>query len=194
MTELLEKRAGPSYRCPVCDVMLAAEPTLHTYDARCPDCGYRQWCRKRKVGDVVVLSVLPDRTPELADIELLAESLERSSRVLRVVVDLSGLALIDSTMMARLISMRKRVLAAKGKLVLCGLSPHVRTIFARTHIETLFEIVDTATDAVSTLGSQARRRQSRATYAFEPRNLRSVPRMVTDRRIAGRTQAKLKVD
>jgi anti-anti-sigma factor len=194
MTELSEKRAGPLYRCPVCDVVLAAEPALPTYDAPCPDCGYRLWCRKRKVRDVVVLSVLPDRTPQLADIERLAESLERSSRVLRVVLDLSGLALIDSAMMARLISFRRRVLPAKGKLVLCGLSPHVRTVFARTHIETLFEIVDTVTDAVRTLAPEARHRQSRATHAFEPRNLRSVPRMVTDRRIAGRTHAKSKVD
>jgi anti-anti-sigma factor len=171
MTELLEKRAGPSYRCPVCDVMLAAEPALPTYDAPCPDCGCRLWCRKRKVGDVVVLSVLPDSTPEVADIEQVAESLERSSRVLSVVVDLSGLAVIDSTLMARLISIRKRVLVAKGRLVLCGLTPHVQAIFARTHIETLFPIVDTVTDAVRTLAPEARHRQSRATHPFEPRNL-----------------------
>lgn len=162
-TELLEKRGGPSYRCPVCDVMLAAEPTLPTYDAPCPDCGYRLWCRKRTVGDVVVLCVLPDRTPELADIERVAESLKRSSCVLRVVLDLSGLVLIDSTMMARLIGMRRRMLAAGGKLVLCGLSPHVRTVFARTRIDSLFEIVDTVRDAVSRLTPQERHRQTRAT-------------------------------
>ena len=88
MTELFEKRAGPSYRCPVCDVMLAAEPALPAYDAPCPDCGYRLWCRKRKVGDVVVLSVLPDRTPEHSELERLAESFLRRRDVLRVVVDL----------------------------------------------------------------------------------------------------------
>jgi anti-sigma B factor antagonist len=89
--------------------------------------------------------------PEAADIERLAESLVRSCRVLRVVVDLSGLDFINSTMMAGLLALRKRVLAAKGRLVLCGLSPHVQSIFSHTRIESLFEIVDPATDAVSTL-------------------------------------------
>jgi anti-anti-sigma factor len=134
----------------VCDVTLAAEPALPRYDTPCPDCGYRLWCRRRKVEDVVFLSVLPDRTPERADIERLAESLERSCRVLRVVVDLSGLDFINSAMMAGLLVLRKRVLAAKGRLVLCGLSPHVQAIFSSTQIERLFEIVATVTDAVST--------------------------------------------
>lgn len=163
MNERLNKREGLSYRCPVCDVTLAAEPVLPMYDTPCPNCGYRLWCRKKKVGDVVVLSVLPDGTPEVAEIERLVESLVGSCRMLRVVVDLSGLEFINSAMMARLISLRKRVLAAKGKLVLCGLSPHVQTVFSRTRIETLFEIVDTATDAVRTLSSEARHRQVPAT-------------------------------
>jgi anti-anti-sigma factor len=153
MTELFEERAGPSYRCPVCDVTLAAEPALPTYDTPCPDCGYQLWCRKRKVDDVVLLSVLPDRTAERADIERLAESLVRSCHVLRVVIDLSGLEFISSAMIAELLALRKRVLAAKGRLVLCGLSPYVQTIFSSTQIERLFEIVDAVTDAVSTFNS-----------------------------------------
>lgn len=168
MTDLLEQRTAPLYRCPVCDVMLAAEPALPTYDPPCPDCGCRLWCRKRKVGDVFVLSVLPDRTPELADIERLVESLERSSRVLRVVVDLSDLDIINSAMMARLISIKRRVLDARGKLMLCGLSPYVQTVFARTRIESLFEIVDTAMVAVSTLASKASHRQPSATSIQVP--------------------------
>ncbi len=168
MTELFEKRAGPSYRCPVCDVTLAAEPALPTYDTPCPDCGCRLWCRKRNVDDVVVLSVLPNRTPEHADVERLAESLVRSCRVLRVVVDLSGLDFINSAMMAGLLILRRRVLAANGSLVLCGLSGHVPTILSRTRIESLFEIVDAVTDAASVLSSEARHRQVHATRVQAP--------------------------
>ena len=163
MTELFGERAGPSCRCPVCDVMLAAESALPTYDTPCPGCGCRLWCCKREVDDVVFLSVLPYRTPEQADVKRLAESLVHSCRALRVVVDLSGLDFINSAMMAGLLVLRRRVLAAKGRLVLCGLSPHVPTVFARTQLNSLFEIVDAAADAVSTLNSESRPRQVRTT-------------------------------
>jgi anti-anti-sigma factor len=126
------------------------------------------WCRKRKVDDVVVLSVLPDRTPELPDVKRLAESLVRSCRVLRVVVDLSDLAFINSAMMAGLLLLRKQVLAAKGRLVLCGLSPHVQATFGRTRIDRLFEILDMTTDALSTLSSGTGSRHVRATRIEMP--------------------------
>lgn len=168
MTGLAERREDLSYQCPVCDVTLTAEPALPTYDAPCPDCGYGLWCRKRKVDDVVVLSVLPDRTPELADIKRLTESLVRSCRVLRVVVDLSDLNFVNSAMMARLISLRRRVLAAKGRLVLCGLSPHVETVFSRTRIDSLFEIRDTSTDALSELSSRTGSRREHAMKVESP--------------------------
>jgi hypothetical protein len=71
-------------------------------------------------------------------------------------------------MMAGLLALRKRMLAAKGRLVLCGLSPNVQTVFSRTRIETLFEIVDSATDAVRTLSSEVRHRQFYATRIQAP--------------------------
>lgn len=168
MTKIHGKREDLSCRCPVCDVTLAADPALPTYDTPCPDCGYHLWCCKRKVDDVIVLSVLPDRIPEHAGIKRLAESLVGSCRVLRVAVDLSGLNVIDSATIARLVVLRKLVLTAKGSLVLCGLSPHARTVFSRTRLDRLFEILETETDALNTLNSGASRRQVHATPVRTP--------------------------
>jgi anti-anti-sigma regulatory factor len=91
------------------------------------------------VDDVVVLSVLPDRTPEHSDIERLAESLVRCGGVLRVVADLSDVG-ISSAFVARLVALNKRVVAANGKLVLYGLSPFLRDAFVDSRLDKVFDI------------------------------------------------------
>lgn len=154
MSNLFEERADLLYRCPVCNIGLTAEPALPAYDVPCSGCGYSLWCGKRTVDGVVVLYVLPNRTPEHADIERLAASLGSSSGVPRIVLDLSGLDFISSSLMARLIALNKRVRGAEGRLVLCGLSPCVQEAFRHTRIETLFDVLDTVSDALDALKSR----------------------------------------
>jgi anti-sigma B factor antagonist len=148
-----QKRADLLYRCPVCNVRLSAEPALPAYDAPCPDCGSSLWCGRSTVDGVVLLHILPDRTPEHADIERLTASLVTSTSVPRIVLDLSNLEFITSALMARLIVLNKHVRGVKGRLVLCGLSPLVLEVFCRTRLETLFEVLDTVPDALDTLQS-----------------------------------------
>lgn len=151
MCHLLEERLETPYLCPVCGVILAAEPAQPTYDAPCSDCGYPLWCRERTVEGVHVLDVLPDRTPEHSDIARLADALTRSRPRPRVVVDLSALSFINSSLMARLVALKKRLEAARCKLVLCGLTPFVREVFAYTQMEKLFRTVDSTTNALRAL-------------------------------------------
>jgi len=140
------------YQCPVCDAKMAIEPPLPPHDAPCPACGYPLWCcRRRTVDDVVVLKVLRDRTPEVADIERLAEALVSSGGVPHVVVDLSEDDLVTSAFMARLVALNKRVGAAKGRLILCGLQPAVSDAFRDSTLDRLFDICDDEEAALASL-------------------------------------------
>ena len=168
MSHLPNETMNMSYHCPLCGVPLGAEPVLRICAVSCYECGYPLWCRKRMVGDVAVLSVLAGNSPEQGDIERLAQSLVRSGRAPSVVVDLSRLDTIRSSLMAWLILLERRLDAARGKLVLCGLTPVVCEVFRRTRIENLFEIVDSTTEALSTLNSGKGHTQINAAEGQKP--------------------------
>jgi anti-anti-sigma regulatory factor/predicted RNA-binding Zn-ribbon protein involved in translation (DUF1610 family) len=130
------------FRCAACDARISSEPGLSMYDAPCPACGYGLWCRKQTLDDQVVLSVLPGRTPEQEDIERLAELLMRSDWDRCVVIDLSRLDTISTLLLARLVLLNKRVKPVMGRLIVRGVSPIIREILHRMHIDTLFEVLD----------------------------------------------------
>ena len=131
-----------SYHCPICGKTLPYEPSLPRFDAPCSECGCHLWCRRRASNGEVVLEVLPGRTPEPEEVEQLVEALFRKLAAVRVVVDLSRLASIDSRLTARLVSMNKFLRSSGGRLVLRGLCPVVREILGHFRLEKVFEIVD----------------------------------------------------
>ncbi len=140
------------YRCPVCNAKMAIEPPPPPHDAPCAACGYPLWCRKRTVGDVVVLDVMRGRTPEHTDIVRLCESLVGCGNIPRVTVDLSELEFINSAFVARLVHLNKRIRAAKGRLVLCGMD-HILVwdAFYSTNLYKIFEISDSEETALANL-------------------------------------------
>jgi anti-sigma B factor antagonist len=94
---------------------------------------------------------MPDRRPEYQDIQDLCQSLLRSDRVPRVVVNLSELDMNDSAFLARLITLKKAMHSARGKLVLYGLRPFMREIFTYTRLDKFFDIYQRETDALDAL-------------------------------------------
>lgn len=136
-----EGRQLPSL-CPLCGVKLAPHRMLPIPPMPCVECGYFLWCHSRILGDVVVLDVLPDRTPEQADIQRLADSLLDTKDAPRVVVNLARLDRITSLLIAKLIGLNRRIHHAEGALVLCGMRQFVRETFISTKLNTLFEIAD----------------------------------------------------
>ncbi|MBL7039224.1 MAG: STAS domain-containing protein [Pirellulaceae bacterium] len=135
-----ETAEDASYECPVCGARLTVEPPLPPHEAPCPVCAYPLWCRKRTVDDVVVLDVMRGRTPEHAEMQQVAEKLLGSKAPLRVVVDLSDLDFISSALMARLVALNKRIRAADGRFILCGMQPVVRDAFHDSTLHRVFEI------------------------------------------------------
>jgi anti-anti-sigma factor len=129
-----------SYQCPVCGKANQQEPSLPRFDAPCSGCGCHIWCRRRVSSGDTVLEVLPQRTPEPWDVEQVVDALIRHGVASRVVVDLSRLDTVDSSFVARLVSMNKHIRAAGGRFILCGLSPVVREVFQHLRLDKAFEL------------------------------------------------------
>lgn len=145
-TETIEKGA---YHCPACGATMAIEPPSPRHNAAC---GCSLWCRKRTVGDVIVLEVLRGRTPGHDDVELLSQSLVNCSGVPHVVIDLSKLDFVNGSFMDGLMALYTRVRAADGKLILCGMrQPSVRGAFYDSNLDKIFDIRDSQEAALASL-------------------------------------------
>jgi anti-anti-sigma factor len=142
MSVFSERSTSTIAHCPLCSVVLAPGTRTPPFDAPCPECGYTLWCSKKTVGGVVILEVTPGITPQHEDIERLAETFVRSGGLTRVIVDLSDLELISSVFAARLVALNKRIRAARGRLILCGINRLVRETFQGCRMDRLFEISD----------------------------------------------------
>lgn len=135
-----ETHEDASYECPVCGARLTVDPPLPPHEAPCPACAYTLWCRRRMVGSVVILDVMPGRTPEHAEMEQVAEALLGSEGAPHVVANLSDVDFVNSALMARLVALNKRIRAANGRFVLCGMQPIVQTAFMDARLHKVFEI------------------------------------------------------
>jgi anti-anti-sigma factor len=135
-----------SYQCPVCGNALPYLAALPPFDAPCCECGSHLWCRRRDSAAGVVLEAVSGRAPEPREVERFVDSLGRHGTFDRVILDLSKLAVINSSFLAALVVMKKRVHVFGGTLFLCGLRPLVREIFDRTRLNRIFNIVESEED------------------------------------------------
>lgn len=85
------------------------------------------------------------RSPELR--QRLRSELERGHR--RLVLDLSGVPYMDSSGVATLVEALQRSRTAGCRLLLAGLTPKVRSIFAISRLDTVFQILDSVDAALS---------------------------------------------
>jgi anti-anti-sigma factor len=94
----------------------------------------------------------PVQQEELADFY---RAIDGDSRTPQIVVNLSELDLVTSGFLAGLVGLWKRARSDRGKLVLCGLRPVVREVFAYTRLDELFEIRDDELAAIHACGEPA---------------------------------------
>ncbi|MHC4789070.1 MAG: STAS domain-containing protein [Planctomycetota bacterium] len=90
--------------------------------------------------------------PALRDV--LVKHVKKKSAPL-LMLDLSGLAFMDTSGLATLIEAHITAERSAGKLVLFGLSPRIAEVFDVTQVTKLFSICDTQGEAVAFLGSLA---------------------------------------
>jgi anti-anti-sigma factor len=109
------------------------------------------WCRKRIINGVVVFDALRSSDVNNEDMLEFYRLTVWPKSIPRVVVNLQQLDYVTSAFLAALLVLQRRLGTAKGSLILCGASPLIRDILARTHLETLFEVVDSEGDAFNRL-------------------------------------------
>jgi anti-sigma B factor antagonist len=78
--------------------------------------------------------------------QVLQDALDGGAR--RFVIDFGPTAYIDSSGLGALVSINKKVRELGGELRLAGLNEDLRALFELTKLDTLFQITDTASQAV----------------------------------------------
>jgi anti-anti-sigma factor len=89
--------------------------------------------------DVLLVRLVDD--PQLGtDLDSLCQNELRNPPA--VVLDLAGVSYLNSSHLARLLRLRKRVIVADGRLVLCRVTPQVLGVFHATGLDKVFTLVD----------------------------------------------------
>jgi anti-anti-sigma factor len=95
---------------------------------------------------VIHLADDPQFTDDLTAIEQLAAT-QKSAAVL----DFSGVDMITSSNIARLLLLRKRMKGSEGRLVLCNLNTQLWGALLVTGLDQIFDFSDNVTTALATL-------------------------------------------
>ena len=66
----------------------------------------------------------------------------------RLLLDFSGVAQLSSAMLAKLLILRRKMSPKGYSLRLCGVNRQLRSVFAITRLDRLFDIGDTETDTL----------------------------------------------
>ena len=72
-----------------------------------------------------------------------------SERPRRLILDLSEVPYMDSSGVGTLVEIFRRVTAYKGKMILFGLNPRVRSVFEITKLDKFFTIVESRDQAIA---------------------------------------------
>lgn len=98
-----------------------------------------------EVGDVTVAKFIDKKILDEGNIQIIGNQLfaliEEDGRQ-KIVLDFSNVEYLSSAALGKLITMDKKVKAAKGKLRLCAIRPDIYEVFAITKLNKLFDMKD----------------------------------------------------
>jgi anti-sigma B factor antagonist len=137
-------------QCPICDAQLRVD-SFRTGETACSGCGHVIWYQKRTVDGISIMDAISGIVAINMDIERVSNSLLSGTDKARVVLNLSRLKFISSAFVAGMIALQKRVRAANGRLILCGMHPIVRETLHGARLDTYFEICENEQDALDSL-------------------------------------------
>jgi len=111
-----------------------------------------------KNGDVIVVRlgnhrVLDELTADKISDELFGVADRPDCN--HLLLDFSGVAQLSSAMLAKLVRLRRKMKTKEQKLMLCGMNSHLRTAFATTMLDRLFDITDTEADTLESVLPQS---------------------------------------
>jgi anti-anti-sigma factor len=137
----------------MCGKELVVGPLQLPGEAACPHCGQVLWFDKRTVGGVLVLDVICGKVAINQSIPQIAGLLIRQDDSPRVVLNLSDISFVSSSFIAGLVALNKRVATAKGRFVLCELTPVVHETLRGAKLDRLLEIAATEQEALARFSS-----------------------------------------
>src|SRR6185437_1836817 len=113
----------------------------------CPRCGHLLWFASKQVGEVTVVELLDSRMAVMELLELL-ENAVADGAVNRLVLNFGGIQQVSSAALGKLLKLRGRADAARGRLRLCHLHPDLRQVFRITRLDALFDLHDAEAEAL----------------------------------------------
>jgi anti-anti-sigma factor len=103
--------------------------------------------------DSVVVVRLGDNAQMAEDLEALDQATHQ--RRLDAVVDFSGVKMLNSSNLAKLIKIRRQMNGSHSRLVLCGMNDNVWGAFLVTNLDKLFEFSDDVATALAIVQIQS---------------------------------------
>jgi len=124
-------------------------------DAACPNCAHVLWFSLRSESQALVADVISGKVPTNQDIVRVSQAFIRRAAPPNVILNLSGVALVSSSFIAGLIALNRRMQDAKGRLVLCELTPVVRETLLGAKLDRILTFAETEGDALALFSSSS---------------------------------------
>ena len=102
-------------------------------------------------GDVTIAKFVDKKILDEGNIQIIGNqlfSLVEDDGRSKIVLDFSNVEYLSSAALGKLITMDKKVKAAKGKLRLCNVRPDIYEVFAITKLNKLFDMHDNLEQAL----------------------------------------------
>jgi anti-anti-sigma factor len=99
--------------------------------------------------DSVVVVRLADNPGMTEDLDALDQATHQ--RKVHAVIDFTGVRMLNSSNLAKLIKIRRHMVARESRLVLCGTDDHVWGAFLVTNMDKLFDFSPDVTTALAML-------------------------------------------
>ncbi len=103
----------------------------------------------QKWSDNITVAELGDDPLFTDDLASLIETLEESG--CDVVLNFSAVSFVNSSNVAKLLRLRKQIMSAHRRLVLCGVNTQVWGVFMVTGLDKIFEFTNDIATALATL-------------------------------------------
>jgi len=100
--------------------------------------------------DNIVVAVLQDDPAFTDDLTALVDQVE-ARRDVDVVMNFSGVSYVNSSNIAKLLKVRKKVINNRRRLVLCGIATNVWGLFLVTGLDKVFEFADDVANGLATV-------------------------------------------
>jgi len=105
-----------------------------------------------KRGDATIIRFKQSDILDQINIQEIGEEMSRlveETRGIKLIVDFKGVEYLSSTVLGKLITLKRKVDAQSGKLRLCNIKKTILEVFSITKLDTIFEIKPTLDAAVA---------------------------------------------